>query len=324
MPEPICDVRALRRQARQAYSRVGLCCVLHLALAIALQLAAAVLLRPYAGRPWHLWAVLFGAQYLVAYPAVFLLLRLVPASPLPRRRAAPLALLKTVPACFAGMYLGNWVGLMLSGWLSGGTAENAVAALLAEGHPSILFTSVVLAPLFEEYLFRRLLMDRLARYGAGLAVLTSGLAFGLFHLNLFQFFYAFALGSLFAYIYLRTGRLRYPVLLHMLVNLCGGVIAPWATNRAQPLLDALAAGQPYPLEDAAALLSLLGPFYAYLVLLLGLTAAGCVMLWRGRRRFTLPAMPDQLPKGSGWAAFVNPGMLLFLGGCLGYTLWALV
>ena len=56
------------------------------------------------------------------------------------------------------------------------------------------------------------------RYGEKTAIVFSALAFALFHMNLFQFFYAFGLGLIFGYVYTRTSRLRYSVLMHMLID----------------------------------------------------------------------------------------------------------
>ena len=49
--------------------------------------------------------------------------------------------------------------------------------------------------------------------------------FGLFHGNFGQFFYAFAVGSVFAYVALRTGGIRYTVVLHFLVNFFGMTVS---------------------------------------------------------------------------------------------------
>ena len=54
-------------------------------------------------------------------------------------------------------------------------------------------------------------------------IVFSALMFGLFHMNLYQFFYAFLLGLVFGYVYLRTRRLRYTVFMHMSINAIGGV-----------------------------------------------------------------------------------------------------
>ena len=79
--------------------------------------------------------------------------------------------------------------------------------------------SVLWAPVFEEYLFRKLLLDRVAPYGQRIAVLFSALLFGMAHQNGMQFYLAFGIGLLFAVIYLKTGRLRYTIALHCLINL---------------------------------------------------------------------------------------------------------
>ena len=44
-------------------------------------------------------------------------------------------------------------------------------------------------------MFRKLLIDRIVPFGQRVAVVVSGLAFGLFHGNFYQFFYAFSLGA---------------------------------------------------------------------------------------------------------------------------------
>ena len=52
----------------------------------------------------------------------------------------------------------------------------------------------------------------------------QGLFFALFHGNFYQFFYALLLGMVFAWLYSSTGRIRYNIMLHMLINLMGGVL----------------------------------------------------------------------------------------------------
>ena len=57
--------------------------------------------------------------------------------------------------------------------------------------PWFTFTfSVVLAPVMEELIFRKVLIDRTIVYGDKAAVVLSGLLFGVFHGNFHQFFYA--------------------------------------------------------------------------------------------------------------------------------------
>ena len=79
------------------------------------------------------------------------------------------------------------------------------------------------APLGANWCRNKLLIDRIHVYGEGTAIVLSGVAFGLFHGNLSQFFYAAFLGCMFAFLYVRTGRILYPILLHAAINLLGGL-----------------------------------------------------------------------------------------------------
>ena len=64
---------------------------------------------------------------------------------------------------------------------------------------AIVLGACIIGPLCEELVFRGLLAGRLARYGQKPGAFISALLFGLYHANLEQFFYAFALGLLLSY-----------------------------------------------------------------------------------------------------------------------------
>lgn len=82
---------------------------------------------------------------------------------------------------------------------------------------------MICAPIVEEYVFRKLIIDRTVQYGQATAILLSGLMFALFHGNFNQFVYAFTLGVFWGFIYVKTGRLIYTVALHMTVNFLGSI-----------------------------------------------------------------------------------------------------
>lgn len=71
---------------------------------------------------------------------------------------------------------------------------------------------------------RKLLIDRVACYGEGIAVVMSGLLFGFLHGNWAQMCYATLIGIFFAYVYLRTGRIIYTIISHMFINGIGIVV----------------------------------------------------------------------------------------------------
>ena len=86
--------------------------------------------------------------------------------------------------------------------------------------PSMIFV-IVIGPIFEELVFRKVLIDRLSIYGDRLALIVSSVAFGLHHGNLTQFIYTTMAGIIFGHIYTKTRHIIYPIGLHMLANLFG-------------------------------------------------------------------------------------------------------
>ncbi|MBO6055192.1 MAG: CPBP family intramembrane metalloprotease, partial [Oscillospiraceae bacterium] len=150
-------------------------------------------------------------------------------------------------------------------------------------------------------------------------VIISAVMFGLFHGNFSQFFYAFAVGLVFGYVYLRTGKIRYSIALHIFVNFMGSVPATLLMNRVDMEAIGKLAGSADPeqmMEGAAS--AGLGLFGAYILVVLGLAITGLVILCReGKHVFFRPARLE-LPKGRRFStACVNPGMILLFAGCLG-------
>jgi membrane protease YdiL (CAAX protease family) len=220
------------------------------------------------------------------------------------------------------MYGGNLIGNILSSLLSGGTAENALLDYIM-GNPlySFIFT-VLLAPFLEELIFRKQIIDRVGKYGEKTAILFSAITFGLFHMNLFQFFYAFGLGLLFAYVYTRTRMLRYPVIMHMIINFMGAVIAPALLNMLD--LELLTSVDTLDVDQLMEMLPGLLLYLGYSLLYLGGVIAGLVILIiRWKKRTLLPADQELEPGTAGKAVYLNLGVVLFTVFCLIMTVLAL-
>jgi membrane protease YdiL (CAAX protease family) len=125
------------------------------------------------------------------------------------------------------MWIGNIIGLVITAAL-GNTLTNEIVNPIEEliQNSSIYINLIIIsiiAPIFEELFFRKLLIDRTIKYGATLSILLSAFVFALFHGNLNQFFYAFLLGAFFAYVYTKTGKIIYTIILHAFVNFYGSV-----------------------------------------------------------------------------------------------------
>lgn len=110
---------------------------------------------------------------------------------------------------FGNMFL-EWTGLLVES-TSETTEENMPLFL------SILST-VILAPLIEEYIFRRVLLGRLLFLGERTAILISALFFAFGHMSFGTLLYTFAAGLFFGYVYVITGKMRWSLMLHMFSN----------------------------------------------------------------------------------------------------------
>jgi membrane protease YdiL (CAAX protease family) len=86
----------------------------------------------------------------------------------------------------------------------------------------LLFTGVVLAPIFEETVLRGFLFGGLRqRLGWVNAALLSSAIFGALHFSIAAFIPTFTLGFIFCYLYQRSNSLWAGIILHTLVNAFG-------------------------------------------------------------------------------------------------------
>ena len=94
---------------------------------------------------------------------------------------------------YAGNILAN-IMTSLIGLIKGNTINNPLIGLIGETNIFVqIIAMVILAPMAEELIFRKILINRLIKYGEGCAVILSGVVFTLFHGNFSQAPYAFML-----------------------------------------------------------------------------------------------------------------------------------
>ena len=270
------------------------------------------------------WILTIAPMYLVGYPVGLLLMRKIPAEAPGKQKLSFGRFMVLFLMCIPVMYGGNIIGNLLSALLSDGNAQNEVVEFVT-GNPLYSFVfAVLLAPLMEEFIFRKLLIDRLGRFGELTAILFSAVTFGLFHMNFFQFFYAFGLGLIFAYVYTRTGMLRYPVIMHTIINFIGGVIGPALLGLVDTQTMAAYEQGTATLEQLVQLLPAMLAILSYSFVLMGAVIAGLVLLIvRWKKRQFVPASRE-LPVGtSRKIVYRNPGMICFTAFCAVMILLAL-
>lgn len=301
------DLKAAKRQ----FSRIGLSILVILVLATVFQLvmlnAAFFHFPDLLQSSWGIWIVTFLPQYAIAMPVGMLMLKKVPATRPAQNRLGISRGVKFGFICLFLMYTGNLIGTLLTtaaGLLSSTEVVNPLMNYLTgDNLPAQFLIIVILAPLLEELIFRRMLIDRMCTYGGKTAVILSALLFGLYHGNFSQFFYAFGLGLAFGYIYLNTGRLRYSVIAHMVINFMGSILAPELLKRlpTEPA-ESLTAVSPWVLI-----------YYGYVLLLIVGSLVGFVLLCMNARNLRFPAGQLELPRGKRFrVSCLNAGMLLMI------------
>ena len=202
---------------KKHFSLLGLMYFLGALIIIGVQVAVSMLVLAFApsllDNPNLSLLVSMLPTYTIAFPLTSLLIHQVPGVQMKKHNMKPTQLLGAFAISYALMYLSNLAGQFFTniiGIIKGSPVDDAIADLVSELNPlTAFFVMVLLAPALEEWIFRKLLVDRTIRYGEGTAIFLSGLMFGLFHGNLNQFVYTFLIGAFWAFIYVKTGRLRY-------------------------------------------------------------------------------------------------------------------
>lgn len=81
-----------------------------------------------------------------------------------------------------------------------------------------LFSTIIIAPIIEEMIFRGVIMNDLKEYGYKTAIIINSVLFGLAHTEIEKVIITIFLGIVFSYVAYRYS-LRYSILLHMVWNL---------------------------------------------------------------------------------------------------------
>lgn len=236
-------------------------------------------------------------MYLVGLPIMILLIKKMGHQEIEKKSMATNDLLKCMLVAYALIIIGNLFGLGVTAVIAiikGQPVINPIVDIVSNGN--IWITSiytVICAPIFEEIIFRKLLIERTVKYGEKMAVIFSGITFALFHGNLNQFVYAFVLGVFLAFIYLKTGQLKYCIIIHMFINFMGSFLPIIVTTHF----------------DASAMPGMIVNF-VYSIIIYAMVISGIVLVIKSRKKFILNA--GEIEKGKCFnTMFVNAGMILY-------------
>ena len=184
--------------------------------------------------------------------------------------------------------------------VGGDTQLEALAKMQTTKLPIGIMIPVIIGPILEELIFRKLMIDRIRGYGEKTAIIFSAVCFGLFHGNLTQFLYAGCAGLFLAYVYCKTGKVLHTMIMHILMNACSSVILLMI-----PVLENL--------HSDGAVISIIG--LGIMVIVLGLMGiSGFILLFRwikGKKFQFDESMPECIPQGEVLKTVcLNPGVII--------------
>ena len=204
-----------------------------------------------------------------------------------------------------GSLMGMPIHLILSAIGTVGKEQESIGEfqtlLMGSSQIVMIITVGILPAIFEELLFRKFLIDRTIRHGEFISCAMSGIMFGLWHGNFQQFFFAFFIGVLFAFVYIRTGTIIYTMIMHCSMNL---VTTTVTTQLLQKLLEKMGVNidsgtineSLLNSEAVRQLIPVILLTVLWLIILTGFQITGFVLFIVKRKKFKLTAMEGEPPR----------------------------
>ena len=318
---PVIDIK----KEKSVFSRLGfglaLYTLISFAVALIIQIVVLIVSRDFYDTMIFRNALSPVALYLFALPVLLLVIgRIKGEAPIKRRMSVGewlLILLISFGLMYMGAYMGNFVMDTLSS-IVGYDYGNALDSLI--DYDKLWITAifvVIVAPIGEELVFRKLIIDRTKKYGAFVSIFFSALVFGLMHGNFYQFFYAFAVGLVFGYVYYNTGKIHLSIGLHAAVNFIGSILTAYLSRGLEGsgiITDVEMTNE----EAAAAVLNSIGPLFAFFIFFSVVIAAMvCAILipivFRKKIKHSLKSSELGLTVKQTWPiVFANCGVIVML------------
>ncbi|NEX00517.1 Membrane protease YdiL, CAAX protease family [Pseudobutyrivibrio sp. NOR37] len=306
----------MERTAKQTFSAVGLAFFIYIAVSFVLQMIFSTVVYSLVdvNNPpsWAMWVSSFVPMYCIAFPIFILLIKRVPAEPFVETKTLNFPnwlrfFTLTTFGMVAGALIASFVGKIFENFsINTNVTMETLTSTNSALAPIVL---AILAPIVEEFIFRKFLIDRIHVYGGKVAVVTSAAMFALFHGNFSQVFYTFLMGLVWGYVYYKTGKVIYTIIMHMLVNFGGSVVSVYFLNKLNGVdtsdIEALLAS-PDAMAGVAGII-------IYVFILYGLAIAGLICLIIGFKKRSYSQERLELPEeGKVATVCLNVGMILFL------------
>lgn len=240
-------------------------------------------------------------NYVLPLPILLFLMRKLDSTEIKKNNLGFKTFLKYLCITFTLMWIGNITGTIITNLLSF-TIQNDISNPIQNLINSTdLWLNLILisliGPIFEEVIFRKILIDRTIKYGPLASILVSAIIFGLIHGNLNQFCYTVLVGGFFAYVYIKTGQIKYSIGLHIILNMLGSVLSMIVNNSAVNLSNA------FNTTDLAILV-----FYFILILIALFVGIYTLVEYIQKKRKQKNSIDLKIIK----PVFLNAGMICFI------------
>ncbi|MDO5778979.1 MAG: type II CAAX endopeptidase family protein [Clostridium sp.] len=289
---------------KKVFNRIGLATFVTMILVSIIQVMflgiIGVINKALLSANWVNYASIAISFYLIGFPVFYFMIKNLPEEE--KRESRTLGVLEIIKICvmsYGVVYIFSLFTnliMMLIAVIKGSEVTNPLVNVL-EGSNwiwSLVFVGI-LSPIIEEMMFRGVMLNKLRRYGDKVTIITTAVLFGLFHGNFSQFFYAVALGMVFAYVTLKTGTIKYSIILHIVVNIIGSIILPAVIGDGSNVVVVGCVG----------------------LLLLTIVIVGLVLLIKNRKNISLLDGEIKLEKGTEFKTiWINVGMILYVAICL--------
>ena len=212
-------------------------------------------------------------NYFLPFPIFYWLMKKIESSKLEKTGINVKTFILYIGITLTLMWIGNLIGLAITSILSSAMQNeitNPVQQLINSSDIWFNVTIIsIIGPIIEEILFRKFLIDRTIKYGAK------------------------------AYVYIRTGNIIYPIILHCIVNVMGAVVSLLIVSSVNNIQTGL------NLIDAGIIIIYI--IFLFSMLIIGLY--GLTKFKKAKFNGTKTKIPLEYPYTT---MFINLGMICFI------------
>lgn len=237
------ELRVATRGNKRHFSALGFALavytVVFLAASVLIMMVARGISSEFAESDFFNYLLPPVSLYVCALPFLLIFCAVIKGQPPEKKKISGGAWALYLMVCFGVMNAGSQISQILMSILTAiGLSELPAMSENMDGPAFWMYFvyCVIIAPVGEELVYRKILIDRTRKYGCFISALLSGLTFGFMHGNLYQLFFAFGVGFVMAHLYYRTGKLSLTIGIHAVINFLS-VISYLCSTRITPLLE---------------------------------------------------------------------------------------